>query len=253
MIFGARKTGSCFMHAVTDSKKMIGILSLPRSGSTTLINILNAVDNGFGMSEPQNIIYHQPEFKNTTLSFGKFSFCFNNNAEIMSKIRESLNNSDFAYFAVKETYKITPTEFAKRSDLLIDGSDVIIVIYRDPIMTFSSWKTTGWVDHFNDPNIFVTQHNNFIPYVQNIQKPVYFVEYETLCSSISPNYLNKQLNGLVQFEGNIELSPLVLRRYIDKTAAVSTALEPARVTCDNLTKEERQILANCLDFPWKEN
>jgi len=192
-----------------DGKKIISVLGAPHSGTTVVNNILNSMVNAFCISEPHWVINRNLK----KLKFDKVGdIKFTSQNDFMKGVIEKLQNSDYDFGGVKETYRSAEPRMQRPYKNILGMSDVIIFVYRDPIALYNSQKNirpvrdkatnlksiAGLIKNFN------SQYNLALQYKD---KAVNIV-LEDLCSAGNANaikYLNTVLAGKAVIEGKFML------------------------------------------------
>lgn len=206
------------MRLNVQEKPLIGIIGLPRSGTTIVSNILDSMDNGFCAVEP---IWATTNSDIQTFSTKRGNISTRPIPEIIPRLKEL--DGDFG--ALKETYR---THQKDSADKLMAGSTHVIGVLREPCSLFASWQLRKWGSPYNNVHFFINNYQSFIDDLKNLSatKPVTILQYEKLC--IDPQVEMRIVFGNA-WEG-MELKPVISHvGYGDGEAIASTVIKSAPV------------------------
>ena len=184
------------MNAISDAKKLFGIIGLPRSGTTILCNFFNSFTNGFCFSEP-----HWTFFQGMQPRFDKVQDLTSTSAvSLMDDISHYLHASDqYVLGGIKETYWKGRKHL---SYLLNFPVDFFIFLFREPCANFASLVRDN---PGLKPDFFSTCYKDLFEIYLSIpdRNKIAFV-YENFCDDPLA-YVNTHLEGRLQIAGPLAL------------------------------------------------
>lgn len=194
-----------------EKKKIISVLGLPHSGTTVVCNIFNSMNNAFCISEPHWILLSKPK----DLRFDKIGSLSNSNNvnQIMDSVLEKLFNSKYDFGGVKETFRPTRPEITDFLNRVVNKSDILVFVIRDPKAHYNSLKATTAgtnrnpipIDRITNDTIKLEEKINQIDKNKRI-----ILKIEDLCNAGNRgaiNYINNRSNGIIDIRGDFVLNP----------------------------------------------
>jgi hypothetical protein len=229
------------MNINIKSKKVFGILGLPRMGTTLVNNIMNSYDNSFCISEPHwsNILSPQATRSD------KVTFDIKDNNKIMTNLSNFVSNSGvYQLGGVKETYRSHQMESANFV-LNSDNVDFIIAVIRKPEFGFDAWLRSNWRGYYIDVNNYINTVKHFYKTLDNSDKQVFWLQYETLCAD-GYSYLNKVFDGHLVFD---ELNNIKKTNFIfgDPTANTGGSIKPPKNSLFKVNENQANLIREKLD------
>jgi hypothetical protein len=230
------------MKLVLSQPMLIGILGLPRSGTTILANVINSMDNGFCAVEPIWFAVRQPAQQ--AVSGAKTgTFPLRPIEQIPAALRSIRDAKGYAFAACKETYGL---KRAGPVNILLAECDVFLAIFRDPVSTFSSWRTRQWAPpwdaHYYDVNAFLADYRAFVELAHDPRRRVCRVKHESLFAG-GVEYLNTVIPTLGRIEGTLTLAPMqISSAFGDRQAKFSAQLNAPALRRDGVTPAEIELI-----------
>lgn len=223
---------------------LIGIIGLPRSGTTILANLLNSCENGFCVVEPiwaTECGVQAKEFKTKKTD----TFSTIPTSDISAKLRTIISEKDYNFGAIKETYRSHQSFCAEP---VIKDCDIIICSVRDPLSNFSSWRRTGWGGEYDACSFFIKNYlslyNELLTVAQT--KPVIPVIHENLCVE-QEKHFNQCLGKHGKLIGDLTLDGIDSNYCMgDGRAASSKAFTESNCDVNVLSPSIKTVLSKTL-------
>jgi len=226
-----------------ERKKIISVLGLPHAGTTIVCNIFNSMDNAFCLSEPHWTLLSNP----SALRFDKAKgLSFDGPEDVVEKIVAKLHSDSQLHFAgLKETYRPKEPRMRKYLDKILDESDFMVFVFREPKAHYNSFKLMA-KNHNRNPmpieymiDSFDSIHEETNKYTNKI-----VVILEDLCAAGNVgaiDYINKQAGALLSIKGEFRVKPTDYI-YGNHKANRSKNIAPANVSTYLLTKEDISLI-----------
>jgi len=237
-----------------NTKKIISVLGIPRSGTTIVCNIFNSMTNAFCLSEPHWTLLSNPK----DLRFDKTqNLSFLSPSDILPKIKLKLITDNTLQFAgVKETYRPNEQKMKKYyNDML--NLDIIVFVFREPMAHYNSFKVMAQQHHRNPMPLQYIIHSFNALY--NLATAKYrngngiLLLLEDLCIAQNDGaiqYINNRAKNIISIHGQFNIKP---SNYIygNHKANNSDKLEPANMATHLLTQTEMKIINRELSKKYK--
>jgi len=223
---------------------LIGIIGIPRSGTTILSNVLNSCDNGYCVVEPIWATLcgvQAKQFK--TIKTGCFSTV--PYTEIPNRLRKITVALNYGFGAIKETFRKHQQYCVKP---ITDKADILLCCYREPIANFASWKRTNWGNEYDNPAFFIQNYLEFHRFClqQFTVKPVVAIVHENLCIQ-KILYFNNCFKQYGHIDGEFLLKGVDSNYSMgDGRAANSTNITPSNKEVGNINKQEIDAIRRSL-------
>jgi len=245
------------------SSSLFAVIGVPRSGTTLLCNIINSFDNSFCLSEPHWSKILSPKGFRLDKLAGAFKFESTNG--LMGDLKSFMDNSEYSWGGVKETYRIWQPESIT---LPYNSKDLafIFFIFRDPLSVYNSGKKWGG-KYCHMPSFvknYISLANDYL-ILKGIDAPApnlisgtvaaksgvvpIGLCYEDLCTG-GIEYLKKQfllagINIGLEYDGPFRIRAT---NYVfgDRSANKGGEIGRPVISKNNLTKQEEKILRDKL-------
>ncbi len=222
-----------------DKKKIVSVLGLPNSGTTIVCNILNSMDNAFCISEPHWATLSRPQH----VRFDKVgSFKISGVAGIMNEVQKKLKeNKQYNFGGVKETFRPFDERVNKCLNKIIDESDIVVYVLRDPKAHYNSLKKTTVGTSRNPVPIerIVNDIKKFEKSIKRTKNKV-ILTVEGVCKAGNAGviqYINQKAGGLLKVEGPFRLKKTDYI-YGNNVANRSNKIIPANMSTQFLTGQD---------------
>lgn len=227
------------MRLVTAVKQpLIGILGLPRSGTTILANLLNSCENGFCVVEP---IWAAESIGAETHSHRKTGTLVTKpSAQTPAKLKEIITSHGHDFGGIKETYRSHEPFCA---DPLLQQCDFLIFSFREPAANFSSWKRMGWRGLYDSVDFFVSNYTRLASIATSIPKPSAIIIHEQFCLD-AMGHFNRRVLPFGRLEGHFQLTGAEsVTSFGDERAAASTEVTPSNRVRSAMLSEATSVSA----------
>ena len=180
------------MRLITDIEKtFISVVGLSSSGTTIVNNIFESMDNGFCISEPHWVLLTKPK----KARFGKVgNLNYVNVPNIIPAIKEKLFNSLYDFGGIKETYRPFEARMKPIYELMLNQSNIVIFVFRNPIYLLNSYKAKNGVRA--STGYFMKNYKVLYQTMRSYNKNKICIISERLCQAGNNGvieYLNRQL------------------------------------------------------------
>ena len=195
------------------------ILGVPRSGTTILCNLFNALEDGFCLGEP-----HWYAVNQGVVPLEKMLSIY------LSDVRYRAIHNGYNLSGYKETYRLRHKLSDDLVKLHLSFVSFFLIIFRDPVLVHSSQRALGWTE-WDTPDDFNESYKRLDELAQH-EKGIAIVCEQFVQNPLT--YLNQRLP--FQIEGDLVLKPTG-HEFGDPFANRSTRIvQSQRVIC--LTDEE---------------
>jgi hypothetical protein len=225
------------------SNKVISVLGLPHSGTTIACNTFNSMKNGFCLSEPHWILLSNPG----QLTFDKLiHFKFNGIDDLMSGVKRRVESDSFLFGGVKETYRPQDPKMLKYLNHVIDNSDIIVAVFREPKALFESFIRLAKSMNRNSympVERLIYDYNHYFNKIKSLNKPVVKLTLEQFCDAGSSgvlSYINSRSEAF-KAEGNYVVNKTNYR-YGNASANTSARLKPSNKSFSLLSSDEVKVI-----------
>lgn len=185
----AEKSGSRMKTNLTHPMTFF-ILGVPRSGTTILCNLFDALEDGQCFGEPHWWSYKE------AMSSEKYIYGIFQKECLARKL-----SNPAGLFGYKETYKGYYFPDEQLIKLHVPQVDFFLIVFRDPVMTHSSQRALGWKE-WDRPDDFNQSYKRLDELAEH-EKGIAIVYEQFVKAPLE--YLNERLP--FQIEGPLELKP----------------------------------------------
>jgi len=226
------------------NKQLFSVLGLPRGGTTIVCNILNSLDNGFCLCEPQWIYLTNPK----SITFDKLKNLNCNNADsVFRATRQRLNNDDtFSIGGIKETFRPDDGKMKPYISKMMNKSNVLVFVFREPKALYNSYKLLSKQHNrnFMPMDKFLADYNQLLNAVKNTNKDKIVLGLEKLCNAGNAKsiaYFNERAKDMWRIKGDFVLRKPNFK-YGNPQANNSTKIAKANMDMSLLTRDEKKTL-----------
>jgi len=228
-----------------EKKKIISVLGAPHTGTTIVNNILNSMDNAFCISEPHWVLCKNRK----KLKLDKIkNINFTDKNDFMEGLAKKLHKSGYDFGGVKETYRHGENKLKQIYQKIINMSDIVIFVYRDPAALYNSQKKIR-PERSDDANARAIKGMMFnfekqYELMKSCENKAVNIVLEDLCgagNNKAIKYLNTVFAGKAQFEGPFSLHKTDFI-FGNPQANRSNNLRPANMDTSLVTNKERRKL-----------
>ena len=225
-----------------ESKKLISVLGLPRSGTTIVCNIFNSMDNAFCLSEPHWTLITNP----SALRLDKTNINFTTPESVIPQVLAKLKKDDSLKFAgIKETFRPQDRAMRKHINRLLHA-DIVVFVVREPKAHYNSFKVLSKSHNRNFMPLknMINMFNALYDTIKKHKDKSSTIILEDLCDANNNkaiSYMNSRANNMFAINGPFKLNKT---NYIygNPKANNSNKLAKANMATNLLLPDEIQIL-----------